>query len=262
MSNPNMQPSRNRPAGVTACGVIGLVLGVIALILSFVPIINNIAFVLGGIGLILAVVGLVGTFRGRRGGKAVAVAAAVLSALSLAVTLAMQAAAGQAIDEALDGATSQQAAAGDSDGDSDGAAADSAADADATGASGAQDMEGDLTDVHVRIVSAVRGGEDYNGQPTVLVTYEWTNTGEANTSFMVVADAAAFQNGRELDVAVYTQTPEGYDANSTLDELQPGATGTVTIGYVLADDSPVSVEVSDLFAFDADAPSVTGSFEL
>lgn len=255
MSNPNMQPSANRPAGVTACGVIGLVLGVIALILSFVPIINNIAFVLGGIGLILAVVGLVGAFRGRRGGKAVAVAAAVLSALSLAVTLAMQAAAGQAIDEVLDNATSQQSTTGDADG----AAADAA---DATGASGAQDMEGDLTDAHVRIVSAVRGGEDYNGQPTVLVTYEWTNTGEANTSFMVVADAAAFQNGRELDVAVYTQTPEGYDANSTLDELQPGATGTATIGYVLADDSPVSVEVSDLFAFDADAPSVTGSFEL
>lgn len=258
MSNHGTQFSQGRPAGMTACGIIGLVLGVIALILSFIPIINNIAFFLGAIGLILAVVGLVGTFRGRKGGKAVAVVAAALSALSLVVTLAMQAAAGRAIDEAFDDATTQQSA-GDAPAD-DGADAGDAGEAAAPG--GAQDMEGDLTDAHVRIVSAVRGGNDYNGQPTVLVTYEWTNTGADNISFMVVADAAAFQNGRELDVAVYTENPEGYDPNSTINELQPGATGTATMGYVLADDSPVSVEVSDLFSFNADAPKITHTFEI
>ncbi len=36
-------------------------------------------------------------------------------------------------------------------------------------------MEGDLKTMHVKIVSAVRSNNDYNNQPTVLVTFEWTN---------------------------------------------------------------------------------------
>lgn len=259
MTNPSGQPFRTHPTGVTVCGIIGLVFGVIALILSFIPIINNFAFVLGIIGLILAIIGLVGTLRGTRGGKAIAIVATVLSALSLVITLAMQAAASKAIDEAFDAAASQQT--GDNT-ESDHAGADSTADGGNPVSTGKQEMEGDLTGVHVRIVSAVRSDNDYNGQPTVLVTYEWTNTGDENTSFSVATDDAAFQNGQELDVAVYSTTPSGYDAMSTMNELQPGATGTATMGYVLNDDSPVSIEVTDLISFADDAPSVIHTFTL
>ena len=62
-----------------------------------------------------------------------------------------------------------------------------------TKAKGEQDMEGDLTDMHVKIVSAVRSGNDYNNQPTVLVTYEWTNTTDKNNSFAVLANPKVFQ---------------------------------------------------------------------
>ena len=51
------------------------------------PIINNFAFVLGGIGFVFAVVGMVGVVRGKKAGKALAIAALVVNIASLAVVL-------------------------------------------------------------------------------------------------------------------------------------------------------------------------------
>ncbi|RSX56721.1 DUF5067 domain-containing protein [Bifidobacterium samirii] len=127
--------------------------------------------------------------------------------------------------------------------------------------SGEQDMEGDLNQLHVKIVSAVRSGNDYNGQPTVLVTYEWTNNTDKNNSFAALANPKVFQNGASLDTAIYLDSPEGYDVNSYLTELQAGASGTVTLGYVLEGDSPVTVDVTDLVSWD-DSVKVTHTFDL
>lgn len=115
--------------------------------------------------------------------------------------------------------------------------------------------------MHVKIVSAVRSGNDYNNQPTVLVTYEWTNNTGKNNSFAVLANPKVFQNGQELDTAMYLDNPEGYDSGSYLSELQPGATGTVTLGYVLKDDSEVTVDVTNLLDF-SDTSKVTHKFAI
>lgn len=248
-TQPGMRPmpAQRQPKGTTVCGIIGLVLGVLALILSFIPIVNNAAAVLGAIGVVLGVIGVVGTFRGRKSGKAIAVVATVLSVLGIVITLSMQASFSKAIDDAT--ASAAPSASATKDGGEDGSTP------------AAQDQEGDLDDMHVRIVSAVKSTNDYEGAPTVLVTYEWTNRTDRNTSFMAAANAQAFQNGRQLDVAVYADAPEGYDATSSMKDLQPGASGTVTIGYVLKDDSPVTVEVTDLFSLD-DERKVAHTFQL
>ncbi|WP_081930303.1 DUF5067 domain-containing protein [Bifidobacterium bohemicum] len=65
--------------------------------------------------------------------------------------------------------------------------------------------------------------------------------------------AKAFQDGQELATAIYSQAPQGYDAQSPLAQLQPKAQGTVTVGYVLKDHSPVTVEITDLLSLDAGA---------
>ena len=96
----------------------------------------------------------------------------------------------------------------------------------------------------------------------MLVTLEWTNTTDSNASFASVLQTSVFQNGHGLETAVYVDAPEGYDANSYLAELQPNATGTVSLGYVLEDSSPVEVQVSDLISFDDDAPMISHTFEL
>ena len=247
-----VESGRRANRGITVCGVVGLILGITAVVLSFIPIINNAAAVLGFVGAVLALVGIVGTFRGKRDGKVLAVVAAVLSVLGIVITWAMQQATVDAIDDALGGGTSQQEPSADASDDG----------GEQAGAASVQDSEGDLRSAHVRLVSAAFSGNDYEGNPTVLVTFEWTNTTDSNASFASTLQASVFQNGHELETAIYMDAPEGYDANSYLAELQPGVTGTVSLGYVLEDSSPVEVQVSDLISFSDDAPMISHTFEL
>lgn len=246
----------SNPQHITVCGVIGIVFGALGFVLSFIPIINNIAAILGFVGIILALIGIVGTFRGKKSGKAVAVIAAILSILAIVITLAMQSAASKAIDNALGQSTTTQNTTSDKASESN----TSNKNSDQT-AKGEQDMEGDLNNLHVKIVSAVKSSNDYNGKPTVLVTYEWKNNTDKNNSFAALSHPQVFQNGQSLDTATYVEQPEGYDVRSYLAEVQPGATGTVTLGYVLKDDSAITVDVTDLVSLNSNA-KITHTFDL
>ena len=249
------QHRQTEHARTTVCGIIGAVFGAIGLVLSFIPIINNIAAVFGAVGLVLAIIGIVGTFRGKKHGKVLAIVAAVLSVLAIVITLSMQSAASNAIDQAVKDAkgvdSSQSATTPKSD--------DASGKTDTDTGSGEQDTEGDIEGAHVKIVSAVKSNADYEGKSTVLVTYDWTNTASKNNSFMSLAMPKVFQNGAELQMAVYMDNPEGYDANSYMKEVQPGAHTTVTIGYVLQDDSPVTLDVTGMMSMNDDM-KVTHTF--
>ena len=75
---PNQNPMMNYPKPKSIAAIIALVLGILALITSFLPIINNGSFILALIGIILAIIGLVGTVRGKKSGKGIAIAALYL----------------------------------------------------------------------------------------------------------------------------------------------------------------------------------------
>lgn len=83
--------------------IVALVLGVIALISSWVPIINNVSFVFALVGVVFAVVGLVGTLRGKKSGRGLAIASTVVNVAAVAIVLATQSAYSAAIDEAASG---------------------------------------------------------------------------------------------------------------------------------------------------------------
>lgn len=89
------------PRSVAA--IVALVLGVIALISSWVPIINNLSFVFALVGVVFAVVGLVGTLRGKKSGRGLAIASTVVNVVAVAIVLATQSAYSAAIDEAPSG---------------------------------------------------------------------------------------------------------------------------------------------------------------
>lgn len=125
-----------------------------------------------------------------------------------------------------------------------------------------KDMEGDVDNnqYHVKLDSVVKATPDYEGKPTAVLTYELTNNKTENSN-PIDLNLQVFQNGHQLQTAVYTQTPDGYDVNSYASALQPGATGTVTLGYVLEDETnPVTVEVSG--TVDASGQKVTHKFAL
>ena len=124
------------------------------------------------------------------------------------------------------------------------------------------DKEGDIDsgNYHIKLVSVTKSSNDYEGKPTAILTYELTNKKNENSNFMDV-DIQAFQNGHELDTAIYMDQPEGYDAESSTQTIQPGASKTVTVGYVLEDEiSPVSIEASG--TLDMSDAKVTGEFPL
>lgn len=83
--------------------IVALVLGIIALISSWVPIINNLSFIFALVGVVFAVVGLVGTLRGKKSGRGLAIASAVVNVAAVAIVLATQSAYSAAIDESASG---------------------------------------------------------------------------------------------------------------------------------------------------------------
>lgn len=264
MSDPNqMQPVQPpvqqpiqpaQPQRTTVCGIVGIVFGALAVVLSFIPIINNLAFVLALVGFVLGIIAIVGVIRGKKQGKALSIVAIVLSVIAMVVTLSMQSAASKAFDEALGTSSSNSESKSKDSNDSQGSN-------DASSKNDTMENEGTLKNFSVKIESAALSGKDYNGNDTVLVTYEWKNLSGKNNAFATVAHPQVFQSGQALETAIYSDQPEGYDANSYLSELQPDASGKVTLGYVLKDHSPITVEVSDFLSFDSNA-KVERKFDL
>lgn len=88
-------------------------------------------------------------------------------------------------------------------------------------------------------------GSDYSGDLVAIVTYTFTNNSTEDTSFMVSISDKAFQNGVQLDTAVGS----GWDSSGSMKELKPGSSTTVQIGYKLDDNSPITIEASELWDF-------------
>lgn len=98
----NQNPMMDYPKSKSISAIVALVVGILSLITSFLPIINNGSFILAIIGIILAIIGLVGTVRGKKSGKGIAIAALIISIVSCAVVLGTQSMYSAAIDEAAD----------------------------------------------------------------------------------------------------------------------------------------------------------------
>ncbi|MFT9110813.1 MAG: DUF5067 domain-containing protein [Bifidobacterium psychraerophilum] len=233
-NSPQPPQRHNTPKkGITVSGIIALVLGILSLLICYIPILNNGSVILGVIGAIFGIVAVVATrSKGKKSGKVIAILGLVLSVVSVIAALALQSAWSKALDAATAGPTSSATASAKAD--------------ESTSASSAAD-EADLSAGHVKVVSMQKAANDYEGKPTVIVTYEWTNTG-SDTMFMSAFDFKAFQNGTSLDTAIYTDNPQGYDGEAQMKTIKKGVKQTVQVAYVLSDQtSPVSVEVSDLF---------------
>lgn len=98
----------NGNKATSGMAIAGLVLGILAVVSSWIPIINNFSFILAVIGLVFAIVGVVGTVRGKKAGKGIAIAALVINLVAAGIVLAMQSAMSAAIDDATSGLVSTE----------------------------------------------------------------------------------------------------------------------------------------------------------
>ena len=90
--------------------------------------------------------------------------------------------------------------------------------------------------------------QDYEGKPTILIHFNFTNNSDKSTSAQLIFYPKVFQNGVECEFGILMDSPEAYQNLSK--EIQPGTTLEVGFPYVLSDtESPVDVEVSSLELF-------------
>lgn len=77
--------------------------------------------------------------------------------------------------------------------------------------------------------------EDYQGNPSIMFEFNATNNSSDASSFMANALPHAYQNGVELENAI--SMDDAYDLNGYMASVQPGASVTVYLAYVLQDES-------------------------
>lgn len=89
-------------------------------------------------------------------------------------------------------------------------------------------------------------GKDYEDKDVLIIKYDFTNNSDEATSFTFACQDTVFQDGIECDSTVIGC--DDIDSQEQLNDIQPGKTYTVTIGYHISDTSkPVDVVVTDLF---------------
>lgn len=111
-------------------------------------------------------------------------------------------------------------------------------------AAGQQEQEAPESKYAVTIDDGVVG-EDYKGNPALVVTFTFTNNSDDATSFLAAISDKAYQNGVQLESAIRTDG----DSQSSMKDIKPGATVTVEQAYVLDDQSEVTVECTEFISF-------------
>ena len=89
-------------------------------------------------------------------------------------------------------------------------------------------------------------GKDYEDKDVLIIKYDFTNNSDEATSFTFACQDTVFQDGIECDSTVIGC--DDIDSQEQLNDIQPGKTYTVTVGYHISDMSkPVDVVITDLF---------------
>lgn len=86
---------------------------------------------------------------------------------------------------------------------------------------------------------------DYDGKEVLVVDYEFCNGEKEAKAFMFLFSNKAFQNGVECDSTVIGC--DDIDSQKQMNEVQPGVSYTVSVGYHITDKSDVEIEVKSLF---------------
>lgn len=109
--------------------------------------------------------------------------------------------------------------------------------------------EGALGNYYVKILDYTLVS-DYEGNPAIIVNFDFTNNGEESAIPMVAVSMKAFQDGVELSDAFIADS-QTYDAEPLMKEIKSGATITCQKAYSLTSEtSDVEVNVEETFSFD------------
>ncbi len=101
----------------------------------------------------------------------------------------------------------------------------------------------------VDIVSC-RLAKDYEGDPVVIVKYNFTNNADDPASFYLAFETAVYQNGIGLNESYFVEESANYNSDNQMKDIKKDATIEVEVAYELNDTTTeIEVEVSELFSF-------------
>lgn len=115
---------------------------------------------------------------------------------------------------------------------------------------GAFELGDDVTtgDYVVKI-NSLRKSIDMNGNPAVIVNYDYTNNSEETTSALGSILVSVFQDGIQLDNAIGA---EGIESDNYIKQVRPGNTiQGCEEGFITTSDSPLEIEIiaaSEMFS--------------
>lgn len=203
----------------SVASIVALVLGIIAILMSWMPIINNFAFVFGALGLIFGIVGLVGVLRGKKAGKALAIAALVINVLSIAIVLGTQSMYSAAIDDAVNGPS----ATGTSQ-DEGGESAENEAGFTDLAVGTTVELENGLA---VTVDSVETGLTNYDGSTVIGVHVTYVNNGDDTADYNPYDWKGENAEGAQEYSTYYSEAAESFNAGT----LAAGGTVSGTIYF-------------------------------
>ncbi|QTB90562.1 DUF5067 domain-containing protein [Bifidobacterium saguini] len=112
------------------------------------------------------------------------------------------------------------------------------------------------------IASAKSGPNDFTGRPTVIVTFNWTNTSKKALAFDTLTHPEVYQNGLQLGEITFSKSTEvsGYSYESAQTEVKPGSEFNTTLAFTLRDkSSPIYVQ-SDRSTWYRESPLIVSAF--
>lgn len=121
--------------------------------------------------------------------------------------------------------------------------------------------EAETADYTVKVVNTSIG-KNYDDKPILIVEYAFTNSSDEATSFSTAVEDKAYQN--DIECSSLTVISDEIDAQQALNDVRPGKTYNLKVGYLLQDTkTPVEIECKELFNFDdSAAPLLTQTIEL
>lgn len=93
-----------------------------------------------------------------------------------------------------------------------------------------------------------RVSQDMNGNPCLLVYYDYTNLGTAASSAMIDVNLRAYQNGQLLEASFSSESDAAID--QYMENTEPGQTVSVCQAFALSDStSDVTLTASEAYSF-------------
>ena len=87
--------------------------------------------------------------------------------------------------------------------------------------------------------------KDYDDKDVLVIEYAYTNIEDDATSFSFACQDSVFQNGIECSSTIFGC--DEVDAQQQLNDVQPGVTYNLKVGYLLQDMTNAHVIITDLF---------------